>query len=399
MKKLLSILLALTMLLCTACGGGENGGSKNGKNENIYTEITGIAPDETVMLLGETEIPASLYFYWVSYIARSLEQQIQAYNLYYGMYADKLNADKSLNWNAEYATGVTFADYIAAQAKGTMAYLIVVERMAKTNEITLSDEALAEIEKVKADIVKSYSEELVAQDAANEGLSDKEVFDRYLAMLGIDEELFVRLSGFEYLYNDLVDLVMTEGSDLYLDPVDYNQYAFYADHILIATKNLSTNESLSAEMILKKRTLAEDLLSQLQASDDMEALFAQFADEFSEDTGRTANPTGYIFTPGTMVAEFENAVKSLEIGGLSGLVESTYGYHIILRRDLVKGLEEQSAKKAEIAALHLESLINLIIENSNVTINDNIAQLDLATVYTTYMEKTGQSTGIESSDK
>ena len=399
MKKLLSIILALTMLLCTACAG--NGGSESGKSDtnNIYTEITGIAPDETVMLLGETEVPASMYFYWVTYIARSLEQQIQAYNLYYGMYADKLNADKSLNWKAEYSTGVTFADYIAAQAKATISYLIVVERMAKTNNLTLSEASIAEIEKTKAEVIKAYAEDLTKQDAANEGLLDEEVFDKYLLMLGIDDEMFQRLCGFEYLFNDLVDQVLTNGSSLYLDKESYNEYAFYADHILIATKDLATGEALSDEMVAKKTALAEDILARLQASDDMETLFAQLADEFSEDTGRATNPTGYIFTPGTMVAEFENAVAELKPGELSGLVKSTYGYHIILRRDLVKGLEEQPEQMKALAEQHLDGLINLVIQNSSVTINDNIAGLDLEALYTTYMEKTGQATGIETADK
>ena len=248
MKKLLSLLLAMTMLLCTACG---STGGKNNADNNIFTEITGIAPDDTVMLLGETEVPASLYFYWVTYLGRSLEKQLQAYKMYYGMYADKLNADNTLNWSSEYATGITFANYIDAQAKSTIAYLIVVERMANTNGITLSEEALTEIEKTKAEVIAAYAEDLTNQDPANEGLLDEEVFDRYLAMLGIDNDMFLRLSGFEYLYNDLVQQVLTGGSDLYLEEEGYNEYAFYADHILIATKDLSTNEPLSEEMVAK----------------------------------------------------------------------------------------------------------------------------------------------------
>ena len=129
------------------------------------------------------------------------------------------------------------------------------------------------------------------------------------------------------------------------------------------------------------------------------SLFAQFADEYSEDTGREANPTGYIFTPGTMVAEFENAVKALKPGELSGLVESTYGYHIILRRDLAKGLKEQPAQMKALAEQHMDGLINLVVENSAVTVEPNIENLDLEDLYTTYMEKTGQSTGIASADK
>lgn len=394
MKKLLSLILALTMLLCTACG---TAGKKS--SDNIFTEITGIEPDESVMLLGETEVPAALYFYWITYLGRSLEQQLQAYKMYYGMYADKLNADNSLNWHSEYSTGVTFEQFIDAQAKSTIAYLLVVERMANTNGVTLSEEALAEIEKTKADIIEAYAKDLVNQDPANEGLLNEEVFDRYLAMLGIDNDLFLRLSGFEYLYNQLVDQVLTVGSPLYLEGESYNEYGFYADHILIATKDLSTGEPLSEEMVAKKYALAEDILARLQASDDMETLFAQLADEYSEDTGRAAYPTGYIFTPGTMVAEFENAVKELEPGQLSGIVESTYGYHIILRRDIAEGLKEQPEEMTELAKLHIDTLINMVIENSDITINDNISELDLSEMYAAYMEMTGQPTGIQTADK
>ena len=62
MKKLLSLVLAMTMLLCTACGGNSATNDTNGKTEtssNVFTEITGIEPNETVLLLGETEAPAS----------------------------------------------------------------------------------------------------------------------------------------------------------------------------------------------------------------------------------------------------------------------------------------------------------------------------------------------------
>ena len=53
----------------------------------------------------------------------------------------------------------------------------------------------------------------------------------------------------------------------------------------------------------------------------------------------------------------------------------------------------------ELASQHLDSLINLVIENSAVTVEDNIANLDLGAFYATYMEKTNQTTGIEASDK
>ena len=43
---------------------------------------------------------------------------------------------------------------------------------------------------------------------------------------------------------------------------------------------------------------------------------------------------GYVFTAGEMVAEFEEGTRALEFGAVSGIVESSYGYHIIMRVEL-----------------------------------------------------------------
>ena len=53
--------------------------------------------------------------------------------------------------------------------------------------------------------------------------------------------------------------------------------------------------------------------------------------ENTEDNGYASYPDGYVFSEGEMVQEFEDGVKALEIGGLSDIVESSYGFHIILR--------------------------------------------------------------------
>ena len=55
--------------------------------------------------------------------------------------------------------------------------------------------------------------------------------------------------------------------------------------------------------------------------------------QYSEDTGLESSPDGYVFSAGKMVEAFESATRSLEPGQLSGIVESEFGYHIILRLD------------------------------------------------------------------
>ena len=45
-------------------------------------------------------------------------------------------------------------------------------------------------------------------------------------------------------------------------------------------------------------------------------------------------PEGYTYTPGTMVPEFEDAAAALEDYAISDIVETSYGYHIIMRLPL-----------------------------------------------------------------
>ena len=53
--------------------------------------------------------------------------------------------------------------------------------------------------------------------------------------------------------------------------------------------------------------------------------------ELSEDPGKLHYPEGYTYAPGTMVPVFENAANALEEYEISDIVDTSYGYHIILR--------------------------------------------------------------------
>jgi len=74
------------------------------------------------------------------------------------------------------------------------------------------------------------------------------------------------------------------------------------------------------------------LLNEQIGSDDFVGFFHEMVFEHSEDLGGLINfPDGYLFREGDMVSEFFEAAKALEIGEISGIVETMYGYHIILR--------------------------------------------------------------------
>jgi hypothetical protein len=93
-------------------------------------------------------------------------------------------------------------------------------------------------------------------------------------------------------------------------------------------ENYNTPEQIRASHILvKTEEEAKAILAQLEAGAD----FAAVAREKSTDTGSAAKDgdLGW-FERGKMVQEFEDAAFSLEVGQRSGIVQSTFGYHIIL---------------------------------------------------------------------
>ena len=365
MKKTICALLALAMILTlAACGKSQEPPS------GIFYDITGIAPDETVMEVDGNAVPAELYFYWTAYNCSVIDYQILSANNYYGAYSDLVGEDGALIWDGALSETQTVNQFALEQVEDTVKFYAALENMAKEYGVEMTEEDKAAMAENRA--------------AAVEQLGSEEAFQEYLAELGLREESFERLSVAAYLMDGLTDLVLEEGSPLYLSPEDYDQYAAYADHILLTTKDTATGASLSEEEIAAKRATAEDILAQLQQAEDVEALFAQLADEYSQDPGRESNPTGYIYTPGTMVTEFEDAVSALAPGEISGIVESDYGFHIILRRDLTEGLDNDPDQKRAIAETHMQSLVELNMQEAEVTRSDLLADMDPGAFYVSY---------------
>ncbi len=89
----------------------------------------------------------------------------------------------------------------------------------------------------------------------------------------------------------------------------------------------SFKQASAAHILVAEEQKAKDLLAQLKAGAD----FATLAKENSTDTGSGANggELGF-FSKGDMVESFGNAAFALKPGELSDIVQSQYGYHIIL---------------------------------------------------------------------
>ncbi|HVH89355.1 MAG TPA: peptidyl-prolyl cis-trans isomerase [Terriglobales bacterium] len=116
-------------------------------------------------------------------------------------------------------------------------------------------------------------------------------------------------------------------------------------HILIKTPTPGPDGKVDQKAADAAKAKAEDLLKQIHSG----ANFGELAKKNSDDPG-SAKQGGELpaFQHGAMVPEFEQAAFALQTKGqLSGLVKSTYGYHIIQLIDKqpahTKPLEEVKA--------------------------------------------------------
>ena len=378
MKKLVSILLILALALSMMAGCGKPAQNKVVEPDydavpTLFTDITGIPHDQIVMTVGNVEVPAELYFYWVCYVCSSLEYNILSEYSNYGMYGSCINRETmTVDWTSSYAN-MPLMEYALAQTEETIKYYMSIEETAAEKNAGLTTAN-------KLDIENAFRQAVEEMGGGN-------AFVNYLNMLGISRASFDRISAASYLYMNLLDLVFQEGSELYLAEENYNLYATYADHILIATQNMQNGEMLTQQQQVEKYQLALELAEQIHAADDPIAKFEELAAEYSDDPGRESNPTGYIYTAGSMVAEFEATASSLQPGQISEPVQSDYGFHIILRRDLLAALAEDESQKVEIAREYLNQILVRKRSASEVTYDECLKNVDWTNFYDTYIAK------------
>ncbi|HNS52774.1 MAG TPA: peptidylprolyl isomerase [Anaerolineae bacterium] len=196
-----------------------------------------------------------------------------------------------LDWND--AETVALLPDFQAQILDTMVQRTLLRQLAPKEGIAPTDEE-----------VQAYVKE---QKQALLGSGQFASWEAFQEQAGISEEYFALL---------MKDNLLVERIGEALAPVKEEEQV-HARHILV-----------------KDEATGNSVLERLAAGED----FAALATELSEDTGskESGGDLGW-FPRGAMVAPFEEAAFSLEIGKTSGLVQSDFGYHII--QVLEKGMQ------------------------------------------------------------
>ena len=362
-KRLLSFLgaAAITAALAFAVvtRSPSHGFTSGTMQEGLCYEATGVAPDAIVASVAGNGASADLIAYWIGYDVSYLDSYMQYYT------------GSSLDWDYTLSDGTNITDYIKSNVYSSVKQHLVLENLANKYGVTLTEGQ----ESAMADSDQTYIDQYGSEEA----------FEEEIAKLGMRRETYDRVARSNYLYQNLYQLYNTEGSALYASDEDLAVYAadqnyITADHILLSTKDLTTGEALTDEQKAEKKALAEEIKQKLDACegdiDELTALFQELADQYSEDPGRETYPTGYTFTTGSMVQEFEDAAYALSEGEVSEVVESSFGYHILLRLPL-----DKSAAADEVREEYFTNFIAEQVDAATMATSADYDKLDPQALY------------------
>ena len=283
------------------------------------------APEEKVLKVNDKEETWGDYFYILFTQCGQIEQYFDSMSAYYGM---QFHWDEPVEEKGE---GDTYAEAALESVDNLMIQLGALEKFAEENGVEVSEEMRGMIEAQKQqDITSALGEE-----------GTEEAFYEYLEQIHLSRDMYDRIVTQNYLYQESFNRLYGENAvnlpdEAALKFLEDNGYVTVA-HILLLNTDEESGEKLDEAALAEKKAELEALVSELRAIEDdteRKEAFLQKVTELSEDPGSARYPEGYTYTAGTMVPEFEAAAEALEDYAVSDVVETSYGYHILMRLPL-----------------------------------------------------------------
>lgn len=186
---------------------------------------------------------------------------------------------------------------------------LVIQQAIKDNDITVSDD---EVEDAWNDAVANYDSE--------------DAFKNLLTQMGYTEDSYkeqLRSSLEQQKLRDKVAAVDDPSDQEIIDHInaDTDTYngARKSSHILFKVDSDGSNDA-------DQQSKAQEVLDKINNG---EISFEDAAKEYSEDSSADNGGDVGWDCDTTFVTEYEDALKQLDKGQISGVVKSTYGYHII----------------------------------------------------------------------
>lgn len=310
-------------------------------SQGVLEFSAGMSAGDTALTINGEDVPADLFLYWLDY-------NCYYFMSYYGM------------------LGLSLSDY-ADDMMDEAAYLCISQALLRQKAAELG-------------CLPTDAQVQEARDSL-----DEETDQLLKSAYGLSEESINALTLSNAYYENVMAALTHDPDEQELDEYLDAQGVFAVKHILLKTTD-DSNQPLPEEEVAAKKTQAEELLTQLQGlgADGLEAKFDELMNEYSEDGGLAANPDGYVFSSAdSLVGGFREAALELEIGGLSGIVETDYGYHIMLRLPLTE--DTRAEYGANFRASAMDGLVQQWEEASDITRADALATLDPADFFNRIM--------------
>ena len=279
------------------------------------------------------------------------------------------------DFTTDVGDGLTLQDAMREAVEARMKYYVVPA--GKAEERGLSETVEAEVEEQWQSMVEQFG----SLDALMEAIDSA-----YL-----DEPTYRLLLRSNAAFNAIMESTYGAAGEK-LSDADVLAWAndngiLRCKHILFDFYNEDGSE-MTDEQKAELRKEAETTLAELRALEsDREKLLERFdalmAD--ADDPGMTTFPNGYTFGEGQMVTEFEEGTRALDEYALSDLVESSYGYHIILRLPLDpdgttlsqnSGTGEYMTLRADAANELFNAMLIEWIETAEVEWKDDFGTMD-----------------------
>ena len=298
----------------------------------------GVSPQDVLLTVNGEEVPADLVLYWLNYACYYFMYSYGIYGMSMAEYGDQLIED---------AVSICLSEVLLRQKAAQLGCLPTDAQ---------AQQAQAEMEG-DPDTLKLFRESY--------GLTDQSIQYLYLA---------------NAYYDNMLAAVTHEPSQQELEDYLESSKIYRVKHILLKTVD-DERKPLPDDEIAAKKARAEELLSQLQgvSADALEAKFDELMMANSEDDPQD-NPDGYTAGPSmTMVEPFETASMALEEGGLSGIVETEFGYHIILRLPIPE--ETLAEHRNGFRAASLQDQAEQWQQEAQVVRADALERLDAADFY------------------
>ena len=199
-------------------------------------------------------------------------------------------------------------------------------------------------------------------------------YKKFLKAMGLSKKQFQEMMYNQTKRDKLADYLYNAETGVE-QPTEDECYELFCEnycsamHILISTQKAEGQADYDAAL-----ARAQEALARAEAGED----FSKLIDEYGEDPGQDS-AVGYVFPEGYMVAAFSDAAFALEPGEISGIVQSSYGYHIIKRNPITREVYAQyhSAFYEQVKKYKFQELIAAEVEQMNITVPEDGASLDM----------------------